>query len=232
MWTEIGYILGAYLLGSLPVLYLIGRARGFDLHGEDMHLALWRKVGYVEGATGIIWDMAKGALLPLIALLWLDLGVTVASLSALAVLAGMMWPVFLRFEGEKGNSTGTGAAGGLLLGVQAPLALGLFLIPIATGGFTRAALSLRKPDASLGERFKFSDKSVAMPLGMIAGFAILPIVSWLFHPQDMILTWAFLAMFVLIIIKRLTAGIRQDLKSAGDKKSVLLNRLLYDRSHR
>ena len=232
MWAEVGYILGAYLLGSLPVLYIIGRLKGFDLRGEDMHLGLWRKVGYVEGATGIIWDIGKGALLPLVALLWLDLGVTVASLSALAVLIGMMWPVFLRFEGEKGNSTGTGAAGGLLLGVHAPLALGLFLIPIGAGGLTRAALSLRKPDASLGERFRFSGQSVVMPLGMITGFALLPILSWLLHSQDMILTWVFLGMFVLIVIKRLTAGLSEDLKSDGDKKSILLNRLLYDRSYR
>ena len=232
MWAEIGYILGAYLLGSLPVLYIIGRLKGFDLRGEDMHLGLWRKVGYVEGATGIIWDIGKGALLPLVALLWLDLGVTVASLSALAVLVGMMWPVFLRFEGEKGNSTGTGAAGGLLLGVQAPLALGLFLVPVAAGGLTRAALSLRKRDAPLGERFRFGGQSVVMPLGMIIGFALLPILSWLFHSQDLILTWVFLAMFVLIVIKRLTAGLREDLKSAGDRKSILLNRLLYDRSYR
>lgn len=231
MWAEVGYILGAYLLGSLPVLYIIGRLKGFDLRGEDMHLALWRKVGYVEGATGIIWDIGKGALLPLVALLWLDLGVTVASLSALAVLVGMMWPIFLRFEGEKGNSTGIGAAGGLLLGVPAYLAL-LFLIPIATGGFTRAALSLRKRDAPLGKRFKFSGQSLVMPLGMIAGFALLPILSWLFYPQHLILTWVFLAMFVLIVIKRLTAGLREDLKSAGDRKSILLNRLLYDRSYR
>jgi glycerol-3-phosphate acyltransferase PlsY len=232
MWTEIGYILGAYLIGSLPVLYIIGRLRGFDLRGEDMHLGLWRKVGYVEGAAGIIWDVGKGAMLPLIALLWLDFGVTVASLSGLAVLVGMMWSVFLRFEGEKGNSTGTGVAGGLLLGVHAPLALGLFFIPVAAGGFTRAALSLRKPDAPLGERFRFSGQSVVMPLGMIIGFAILPLLSWLFHSQDMILTWVFLAMFVLIIIKRLTAGLREDLKSTGDKKSILLNRMLYDRSYR
>jgi glycerol-3-phosphate acyltransferase PlsY len=232
MWAEIGYILGAYLLGSLPVLYIIGRLKGFDLRGEDMHLGLWRKVGYVEGATGAIWDIGKGALLPLVALLWLDFGVTVASLSALAVLIGMMWPIFLRFEGEKGNSTGTGAAGGLLLGVHAPLALGLFLIPIGAGGLTRVALSLRKPDASLGERFKFSGQSVVMPLGMIIGFALLPILSWLLHSQDMILTWAFLGMFALIVIKRLTAGLSEDLKSDGDRKSILLNRLLYDRSYR
>jgi glycerol-3-phosphate acyltransferase PlsY len=231
MWAEIGYILGAYLVGSLPVLYIIGRLKGFDLRGEDMHLELWRKVGYVEGATGIIWDIGKGALLPLVALLWLDFGVTVASLSALAVLVGMMWPVCLRFEGEKGNSTGIGAAGGLLLGVPAYLAL-LFLIPIGTGGLTRAALSLRKRDAPLGERFKFSGQSLVMPLGMIIGFALLPILCWIFYPQHLVLTWVFLAMFVLIVIKRLTAGLREDLKSAGDRKSILLNRLLYDRSHR
>ena len=58
MLYNILYILGSYLLGSLPVLYWIGRIRGYDLRLEyDMHLALWRKVGFREGFPGIIWDV-------------------------------------------------------------------------------------------------------------------------------------------------------------------------------
>ena len=230
MWAEIGLVLGAYLLGSLPVLYFIGRLRGFDLRGQDMHMALWRKVGYVEGTIGIIWDLAKGVIAPLVA--WsLGFSTLMIALSGLAVLTGQMWPIFLRFEGEKGNSTGIGVVWGLTAALKIPLLL-LFLIPIATAAFTRLALSLRKQDVSLGERFKFSGQSLVLPLGMIIGFAILPLLTWLFHPQDLILTWACLAMFILIIIKRVTAGLRQDLASAEDKKSVLLNRILYDRSYR
>jgi glycerol-3-phosphate acyltransferase PlsY len=225
MWVQVVFVFAAYLFGSLPVLYFIGRLRGVDLRGEDMHQGLWRKVGYAEGLTGILWDIAKGAIPPLIAL-WLDLGLTTACLSALAMVAGQMWPVFLRFEGEGGNTTGIGAAWGLTGGLPCPGLLP-FLIPIVSGAFARLALSLRTP-----ERFKFSGQSIVMPLGMGTGFAILPLLSWCFYPQDMALTWLLLGLFLLIIIKRLTAGLREDLKSGGDKKGILLNRFLFDRSYR
>ena len=104
MIAEVALILGAYLLGSLPVLYWIGRMRGFDLRKEyDMHLSLWRKVGYKEGLAGILWDLFKGSIPPLIA--WgLDMSPLVVGISGLAVVAGQMWPVFLAFQnGEKGN---------------------------------------------------------------------------------------------------------------------------------
>ena len=38
------------------------------------------------------------------------------------------------------------------------------------------------------------------------------------------------ALFVLIVIKRLVTGLREDLKMGGNKWSILLNRLLFDRS--
>ncbi len=47
--AEVSFVIGAYLLGSLPVLYWIGRARGFDLsRDEDLHQVLWREVGYAD----------------------------------------------------------------------------------------------------------------------------------------------------------------------------------------
>jgi hypothetical protein len=46
------------------------------------------------------------------------------------------------------------------------------------------------------------------------------------------MTWAFLAAFVAIIIRRLTAGLGEDLKTATTSiRSILINRLLYDRSY-
>lgn len=228
MWAPVLFILGGYLLGAFPLLYLLGRLRGFELRGEDMHLSLWRKVGYAEGTVGIIWDIGKGIPLPLIALWWLDFGVTVAALSGLAVLVGQMWSVFLRFEGEKGNSTGLGVAGALVL-----KALAISLIPIATGALIRFFSSLRKRELAPSQRLKFAGQSDVVPLGMLFGYAILPIFAWVWYPQELVLTWACLAMLVLIVIKRLTEGLREDLKLAGsNKRSILLYRLLYDRSQR
>ena len=45
MLTNVLWVIGAYLYGSVPVVYLIGRLRGVDLsHEEDMHISLWREV--------------------------------------------------------------------------------------------------------------------------------------------------------------------------------------------
>jgi glycerol-3-phosphate acyltransferase PlsY len=63
MLVNILWIIGAYLYGAVPVVYLIGRLRGVDLsHEEDMHISLWHKVGRVEGFFGILWDVIKGGI--------------------------------------------------------------------------------------------------------------------------------------------------------------------------
>ena len=61
MWDDVLLIIGAYILSAIPVVYLLGRLRGFDLSKEeDMHISLWRKVGRREGFIGIMWDVVKG----------------------------------------------------------------------------------------------------------------------------------------------------------------------------
>jgi len=108
--VDVVFVAGAYLFGSLPVLYWIGLMKGFDLRQEDdMHQALWRKVGFIEGSAGVLWDIFKGPIPPLVAQFLLELDILIVGLSGLAVVAGQMWPVFLRFDsGEKGNTTGLG----------------------------------------------------------------------------------------------------------------------------
>lgn len=69
-----------------------------------------------------------------------------------------------------------------------------------------------------------------MPLGMLLGFALFPLGSWLTNLSGKIALGC-LILFVLIVVKRLTAGLANDLKTASDKKNILLNRLLYDRSY-
>lgn len=126
MLDNLAIVLGAYLFGSLPVLYLLGRLRGYDLREEeDLHMALWRKVGRREGALGIIWDLGKGAICVLVAGA-AGFSVPVVAAAGVAVVAGQMWPVFYQFDGEKGNSTGLAMALAL-----APMPLLVALIPMA-----------------------------------------------------------------------------------------------------
>ena len=90
MWSQSGLILGSYLLGSLPIVHAIGWLRGIDIRREeDAHIALWRRVGPLEGLMGVLTDIAKGAIPVLVARafgfdhLWVALG-------GLAAVIGLM----------------------------------------------------------------------------------------------------------------------------------------------
>jgi len=226
MLAKIAMVLGAYLFGALPILYLLGRLRGFDLsEEEDLHSALWRKVGRFEGTLGIVWDLGKGALFVLI-VGGLDFDLPVVAMAGLAAVAGQMWPVFDRFDGEKGNTTGIGVALAL-----APKPFAMALVPILLGIITRTAPRLLVPGQSLSQRLKFgSPPSRSLPLGMALGFAVLPFASW-WLDESRTITLTYATLFLLIMFRRLTANLRRDLKGASNKTSILINRLLYDRSY-
>ena len=227
MLVDVVFVAGAYLFGSLPVLYWIGLMKGFDLRQEDdMHQALWRKVGFIEGSAGVLWDIFKGPIPPLVAQFLLELDILIVGLSGLAVVAGQMWPIFLRFDsGEKGNTTGLGVT----LAISPPT-LGIAAIPIIIGALWRIISS--NSAATTTERLKFSGVSDAMPLGMLIGFASLSPAAWLLREEPMVV-WTFIGLFALLVVRRLTAKLRQDLKSdpRATTASILKNRFLYDRSY-
>ena len=226
MWANALLILGAYLLGALPVVYLIGKIRGFDLSKEeDMHISLWRKVGRGEGVIGIGWDIAKGAMAVLLAKVLGFEPTTVAGVG-IAVVIGEMWSIFLRFRGEKANTTGLA-----MVAVLAYQALAFILVPVALGAGIRIVPRLLNPNQSLSERLKFGGPpSLSLPLGMLTGFALLPLGCWCMKlPMEVTLTC--LVLFLLIVVKRLTPGLINDLKTTNNKKSIILNRLLFDRSY-
>lgn len=221
MWAEVGLVIGSYLLGSLPVLWLLALLWGLDPgKEEDLHQAIWRKVGYLKGGLAVTWDLAKGVLVPLIVWL-LNFPPLVIALAGLGVVAGQMWPVFTRFKGERGNSTGIGVASFI-----APKAFGIGLIPIVLGVALRIYST---KGTSAGQRFKFANPSSAMPLSLLVGFAVFPLACWGFGRSPEVI-WGYLGLFGLIVLKRLTAELRQDLKTAPSRLKVLKNRLLYDHS--
>lgn len=224
IWASILLIVGAYVLGALPIIRIIAWARRIDTTGvEDLHLFMWHEVGRVEGFLGVFGDFAKGIAAVLIARA-LGFHIEAVAFAGVATVTGQMWPVFSRFDGEKGNSTGLG-----MVATLDSIPVLIALIPIAIGAAVRTIPRLMDSSHSINRRLKLGGPpSRSLPLGMIIGFAVLPLASWLMA-RDMSVTLAFLAVFVLIAIRRVTAGLRQDLRTASDKRSVLLNRLLYDR---
>jgi len=227
MWADALLILGAYLLGAFPAVYLLGRLRGVDLsQEEDMHISLWRQVGRREGFIGIAWDIVKGGVAVVVVdrAFHCDWGTVVGV--GLAVIAGLMWSIFLRLRGEKANTTSLGVA--IALAYQAWYFL---LGPILIGVTIRTLPRLLDSRQSANERLKFGGPpSLSLPLGMLVAFALFPVGCW-YTDQKGLTTVAGIVIFALIVTKRLTAGLREDLRTATNKTSVLFNRMLFDRSY-
>jgi len=227
MLGNILWIIGAYLYGAVPVVYLLGRLRGVDLsQEEDMHISLWRKVGRVEGFFGILWDVIKGAIAVLIVDRGLHLEDWVVAGVGVAVILGEMWSVFLRFRGEKSNTTGMGMAAALVY-----QAIPFILVPIVIGAAVRTVPRFFRRGQSMDERMELGGPpSLSLPLGMFFGFALFPVGCWVMDAG----WWrigAGTALFGLIVIKRLTDGLTGDIEKEGLGASILVNRVLFDRSH-
>jgi glycerol-3-phosphate acyltransferase PlsY len=229
-----GLVLCAYLIGSFPYMLILSRARGFNIAvGEDFHLSVWRRIGRLEGASGVAIDVIKG-ILPVAAGFLLDFPLVVTVCAGVASVIGQMWPIFQKFNGEKGNTTGGGMALALtiFLGNNALLVLCICVLCFLAGFLVRTIPRFREKGHTLDEKMKFGGPvSNGMPLGMLAGFVFMPLASWLLN-QPLEMTLALAVMFIAIVIRRLTANLGKDLRSPQTGISqILINRLLFDRSY-
>ncbi len=224
------FIISSYFLGAVPFMILIGRARGVDLTREpDLHHAMWYRVGRGWGILGSLLDVLKGVV-PVLAGWILGFPLLVSVLSGLAALCGQMWPVFRRFDGERGNTTGLGVMIALSFTYALPIILFIALIPAGIGFLIRTINRWQHSGKDLNERLRFGGSpSLALPLGVMTGFATTPITSTLLN-QPLEMTLGLAGLVLLILIRRVTAGLIADLKKSKNPASVVVNRLLFDRS--
>ena len=224
MWDEFALIIGACLLGSFPFIYLMGRVQGIDLRKyDDMHLGLWQNVGRIQGFIGAGFDFAKGVIVVLSArAAGFDTGWV--AFAGVAAVAGQMWPIFMKFKGEKGNTTGLAMAGTL-----ATTAMLIGLIPFAIGFGIRTIPRFIKKEQSMDDRFKFGGPpSLSLPLGVAIGFAVFPLAAWLTgQPSEVVV--AFTGLFVMIIIRRVHAGVGEMWQQSPGRARMILNLALFDR---
>jgi glycerol-3-phosphate acyltransferase PlsY len=107
----------AYLSGSFPTAYLVGRARGVDPgrvgSGNYGATNVFRNLGRGPASVALVVDVAKGYLPVALLPRWLSpSGIgpgTFAVLLAVAAVLGHVFSVFLRFRGGKGVGTAAGA---------------------------------------------------------------------------------------------------------------------------
>ncbi|NOX62709.1 MAG: glycerol-3-phosphate 1-O-acyltransferase PlsY [Chloroflexi bacterium] len=101
-----------YLIGSIPIGYLIGRTKGVNVleHGSGRTggTNVFRALGIRYGVLTGLGDLLKGALA-----VWLARAIfgheAAAALAGAFAVFGHNWSVFLAFRGGAGGSTAAGA---------------------------------------------------------------------------------------------------------------------------
>lgn len=199
-------VLASYLLGSIPVAYLTGKAlRGIDI----------RQVGSATaGASNVYQSVARWAVVP-VGLLQIGQGMAgvalarlvdqplgVQALAGLAAVGGAAWPLFLGFRGGRG----IGASIGFLL-VLTPATLVVFVVISLVG------VGLR-----------------SIPLAVGLGIAASPVSALVFEGAGPVAAGC-LALAVIVFLKRVLANDFR-LPQGPDRREVIVNRLLFDRDIR
>lgn len=107
------FLILAYLLGSFPTSYLVGRWRGVDLRrlgsGNLGATNAFRILGWRAATPVVIIDIAKGIVPTALFPLWAGAGhLGWAMAYGAAAIIGHMFSVFVRFRGGKGVATSAG----------------------------------------------------------------------------------------------------------------------------
>jgi glycerol-3-phosphate acyltransferase PlsY len=211
--VAIAAVIVTYLLASISFPYWIARMSGVDLRSAGERKLgggnLAKTVGLPQGIAGGTLDGAKGFLAVLVAR-WLGLPLEEQLACGIAALIGQMWPVFHQFDGGRANATGWGFAlaadpiAALIMGV--PLYISLVVVRMVHPRPTRL-----------------------LPLASLLSFAIFPAVIWEQEGTTPTVV-AGLVVLALILVRRLTAGLREDVATGAPLARVLANRAMYDRS--
>ena len=177
------WAVGAYLIGSIPFGFLVGKMRGKDIRtlgSKNIGATnVYRTVGKPWGILAFACDFLKG-FLPTFAAQkfgnadWLPLVVGILT------VAGHMWTCFMKFKGGKGIATGFG-----MLVALTPLlvlaAFGLFIVVvyvfhyISLGSICAAAFLLVAiwfPCAALSNPQGWHDLPQCIVFSIVAAFAI------------------------------------------------------------
>ena len=131
---EILLIVLGYLLGSVPVGFILGSRSGIDVRksgsGNVGATNVARVVGKRQGTLTLIADVAKG-FLPVFLAMQLGASLAATILVGMAAFLGHLFPIFLKFKGGKGVATGLGVF--LALAPMATLVLvALFGVAVLT----------------------------------------------------------------------------------------------------
>ena len=171
-------------------------------------LNVYREVGIIPAVAVAIVDLGKGASAVVIAHCLLDVSPLFVLLTALAVVAGHNWMVFLNFSGGKGMGATIGALSILfpLYGYPFGLAffLGVVLIPVVI------------------------TRNIALSMGI--GLVSLPFIAWLGMKSTPFIIFS-IVLGLIIAVKFLPTA-REALAKAESKKDFIFDRRQRDKDKR
>jgi acyl phosphate:glycerol-3-phosphate acyltransferase len=208
--TSIAAALIAYLLGSLPSAFIIGKTRrGVDIRKVGSRnmgaMNTFYNVGFWWGMLVLVLDIGKGMLGVGVAI-WLDTPWYMPLVCGLMVLIGHNFPVFLKFKGGKGGAS--------MIGVLVILMPWGFIAYPALFGLL--LLISRNPTISYGLAF------LCFPF--LAGFLY---DAPIYHPPAYVI---YSIIIFLFLIGRYIPRILEMLKKTkGDFKHVAMRSNLKDR---
>lgn len=173
----------AYLIGAIPVGYLVGRIKGIDLRsvgsGNIGASNATRELGTKLGLMVFAADVFKAALAPLLLSLiapgierhWL-------ALAGFCAFLGHIYPIYLRFKGGKGVS----CALGVCLFLVPAAGLCAFLLYLQTLWLTRTSAVGSLTSVSMMSLFVLQgDVGLATQLTIVA----MSVIIWIRHKSNL-----------------------------------------------
>jgi acyl phosphate:glycerol-3-phosphate acyltransferase len=197
-------VLIAFLIGSIPTAYIVGRFRkGVDIRTIGSHNAgtmnVVYQVGFFWGLLVLFIDIVKGVLAVFIAT-QLHPSIVVHLIAGVFAVLGHAFPPYLKFRGGKGGATCIGVLV-YLLPWAAPVYLGMFLLML------------------LITRYATLSYSVA--------FICFPFVAWLVYHEPALIIYSIVIPLLpgLMYIPRLV----EMRNSAGSWKKVFFRKSYKER---
>jgi len=197
-------IIGAYLIGSFPTAYIMGRLRkGIDIRKVGTRnmgaMNVFYQIGFLAGLIVLAVDIGKGTAAIALAF-WLGTPDIIVLLAGIAAVLGHSFPVWLGFRGGKGGATTIGVLI-FLMPWGIPIGLALFGLVL------------------LLSRFPTLSYSVA-----VVSF---PFVAWLIYHDGVLV--AYTIALLLIPALQYIPRVKEIRSRSGSWRSALLRKNIKDR---
>lgn len=204
VWKIVLVLVCAYLFGSLPSAYLMGKwVKGIDIRTVGSHnmgtMNTTYTLGIKWGLLVMIMDMGKGALAVLLAR-YLGLSDLVQFFAGLLAILGHNFPVWLKFKGGKGGATAIGVTTAFMPWIWA-ISFALFLLLL---------LISKTPTLSYG---------VAM--------VSFPFIGWFLYPGTDY--WWYTIVYILIPYLMYIPRLIEMRKKVGSWKKVIFRKSVKER---